>query len=85
MSAEQHGKHYWCVKVPRTISQDGEIYLVADEVEFRDGGVVFYGCDEEKRTLNLALADGAWKSVYAASYLDGHAVAVTHWKGEVAA
>lgn len=36
------------------------------------------------RHVNLALAPKAWTAVYAASCICGGAVAVEHWKGEVA-
>jgi hypothetical protein len=93
MSCEKYGHKYWCVKVKKTISGDGEIYLNADEVQFRpDGSVVFLGygwnihTGEKTRAdliVNLALSSGSWIAVYAASCLDGGAVAVQHWKGEV--
>jgi hypothetical protein len=31
----------------------------------------------------LALAAAQWMAVFAASCMDGHAVAVEHWKGEI--
>jgi hypothetical protein len=33
--------------------------------------------------INLAIAPGHWTAVFAASCMDGSAVAVHHWKGEV--
>ena len=91
-----YGQFYWCVKTPKTISQSGEIYVFADEVKFnQDGSVLFLGYrwdtnarprvkTEEELHVNLALAPKAWTAVYAASCICGGAVAVEHWKGEVA-
>ena len=33
--------------------------------------------------LNLAFASGEWRFVFAASTLDGHAVAAVHWPGQI--
>jgi hypothetical protein len=82
-----HGKFYWCVKT--TMSEDGEIYLHADSVHFTTtGAVVFSNAPDTAKgdtepTPMLALASGHWTALYAASVIDGHAVAVEHWKGEV--
>ena len=93
-----YGRRYWCIKVPESISKDGEIYLHADRVELRDGALIFLGkfypsakdgCvdyenpqDKEEKTV-LILNKGQWLVCYAASVLDGSAVAVERWKGEV--
>jgi len=82
----QYGNYYWGVKVLKTVSADGEIYLTADRVETRpDGSLWFLNCDNKKPepVPNLVLPAGKWLAVYAASVLDGAAVAVEHWKGEI--
>jgi hypothetical protein len=81
-----YGSFYFCVKTD--LSENGEIYVMADEVQFiPSGGVLFIGrhCDGDEKDdrTNLALAPGHWTAVYAASCFDGHAVAVEHWKGEI--
>jgi hypothetical protein len=78
MSTYSYGKSYWCVKTP--LSPDGEIYVHADAVEFKDGCLVLVG----SKGVNLAFASGQWRACFAASCLDGHAIAVEHWKGEIA-
>jgi hypothetical protein len=81
MGTDHYGKYYWCVKVKKTISKDGEIYIMADNVVVNnDGSVSFIGKDVYP---NLILPAGSWLAVYAASLLDGSAVAVEHWAGEV--
>ena len=86
-NASNYGNLYWCVKT--TMSKDGEIYLHADSVRFTStGDVVFSNAPNPAKgdtepTPMLALASGHWTALYAASTLDGHAVAVEHWKGEV--
>lgn len=87
-SPEQYGRFYFCVKVPKLVCPNGEIYVHADRIEIKDGCLLMLGrfnaSDEERpETVCLALRDGNWHSVYAASCIDGHAVAVEHWKGEV--
>jgi hypothetical protein len=85
-NASNYGNLYWCVKT--TMSKDGEIYLHADSVRFTPtGDVVFSNAPNPAKgdtepTPMLALASGHWTALYAASTLDGHAVAVEHWKGE---
>jgi hypothetical protein len=79
----RYGQYYWCVK--SDLSEDGEIYVYADAVRYEAGGVLFVARqDDGGERINLALAAGQWTAIFAASCLDGHAVAVEHWKGEVA-
>lgn len=88
----RYGNNYFCAKVKNTLSPKGEIYVMADRVEVTAGGdLVFWGSfhgrysDErvEPKTVNLAVAKGDWHAVFAASLMDGHAVAVEHWDREV--
>lgn len=74
----RYGAYYWCIKTK--LSKSGEIYVMADEAVVRDNGaLVMLG----KNGTNLAIASGQWTACYAASLLDGSAVAVEHWDGEV--
>lgn len=83
----RYGDFYWCVKVPKTISDDGDIYVMADSIEVhQDGSLWCIGHsvkDESKKQPVLVLAAGSWLVTYAASLLDGAAIAVEHWSGEV--
>ena len=79
MSADRYGRYYWCVKTP--LSPDGEIYLHADGMSVRDGCLAFAGGGEHG--INIIFAPGQWQTAFAASCLDGHAVAVEHWSREV--
>jgi hypothetical protein len=83
--AHRYGRHYWCVKTPR--SKSGEVYVHADEVQIVDGALVLIRkADDEKgrpALPNLAFAPGHWCAFFAASVLDGNPVAVEHWKGEI--
>lgn len=78
MSAADYGELYWCVKTPLAVS--GDIYVHADGVEIHQGALVFMG---RHGTPVLTIAAGQWLASYAASVLDGSAVAVEHWEGEV--
>ena len=80
--AAGYGRYYWCVKTD--LSGDGEIYVFADVVRYQDGAVLFLSQREDgKEQINLALPSGKWAAVFAASCLDGHAVAVERWRGEI--
>ncbi len=74
----------------------GQIYVHADRVEITSAGVLVLMRDtrynatravrepHEHPHPNLVFAVGSWSYVFAASVIDGAAVAVEHWKGEVA-
>jgi len=81
--AADYGQFYWCVKTD--LSDNGEIYLFADEVRHQpNGGVLFVARKTDGvEIVNLALAAGQWEAVFAASCFDGHAVAVEQWEGEI--
>ncbi len=65
---------------PRRSSKDGEIYLHAERVVLDRGAVVFIS---NKDCPMPVLPAGLWSAVYAASLMDGSAVAVEQWAGEV--
>jgi len=77
---EKYGIYYWCVKTD--LSEDGEIYVHADSVRVNENGDVLFL--QESGIINLSLANGTWRALFAASVFDGSAVAVMHWKGEKA-
>jgi hypothetical protein len=81
----RYGTYYWCIKVPSTIAEDGEIYLYADQPAVQtDGSLFMIGHGGSALAFPvLILAAGSWTAVYTASVLDEAAVAVEHWKGEV--
>lgn len=96
---ENYGQLYWCVGL-----EDGtEVYLHADDVEVKEGALIFSGDfylnaqdemamsagypDYRKPSGNayakLGFAPNAWRFFYAASVLDGSAVAVNRWPGQI--
>jgi hypothetical protein len=79
------GHFYWGVKTE--LSEDGEILLTADRVEFTpSGGVIFWNGNDYPMLMGqpvLALAAGQWSAVYAASIHDGRPIAAEHWDGEI--
>jgi len=85
----RYGDCYWCIKTK--LSKSGEIYLNADRIEITANGslVCWEGGRAEGDRLPdipavmLAIPSGKWDAYYAASCIDGHAVAVEHWEGEV--
>ena len=80
----RHGNQYWCIKVPEAICPRREIYACADTAEVTGGGdLVLWQDGNDGPSVNLAFARGQWHVVYAASFMDGSAVAVDHWEGEV--
>jgi len=84
----RYGRYYWCIKSP--LSESGEIYVHADRIETTgNGALICWGGggdrDEnpEHRHPVMVIAPGKWSVVYAASLMDGSAIAVEHWEGEV--
>lgn len=77
----RYGDYYWCVKT--SLSENGEIYLYADRASIEAGVLTFSRLRGEEFEPTLVLAPGQWTACFAASLLDGNAVAVEHWKGEV--
>jgi hypothetical protein len=72
---ERYGSYYWCVGLV-----DGtEIHLHADALRIDDGALMLERVRGDERSVNMAFAAGRWSYVYAASVIDGGAVAVEHW------
>jgi hypothetical protein len=72
---ERYGRYYWCVGLV-----DGtEIHIHADDLRFYDGALILERVKESESSVNMAFASGRWAFVYAASVIDGGAVAVEHW------
>lgn len=72
----QYGSLYWCVKLPNR----SEVRLMADEALILPSGALSMVQHHATGTrINLAFAPGQWVAVYAASLIDGGAVAVEHW------
>jgi hypothetical protein len=81
MGTENYGNYYYCVKVKRELSEDGEIYLMADGLRSTsDGSLEFFRKDG---LITLLISPSYWLAVYGASLIDGSAVAVEHWAGEI--
>ncbi len=82
--SERYGQFYWCAKVNKALAKTGEIYVYADQVRIIEGGLGFFRCrDNDEEQINLLIAPGQWTVAFVASVLDGGAVAVEHWVGEV--
>ncbi|MFD8520931.1 hypothetical protein ACFV2D_13070 [Streptomyces capillispiralis] len=82
MSPSNHGRYYWCIQLDD--EKGTEVYANADKANFLPDGtlqlVQVKGAEEE---TNLAFASGHWRFVYAASVMDGSAVAVHRWPGQI--
>jgi len=79
-----YGNFYWCVHVVKELAAKGEIYLYADHVDTKDDGSLwFYHKREEGFRPGLVIGPGLWQYFYAASIVDGAAVAVAYWPEEV--
>ncbi len=79
---EQYGDRYWCIG----LTEGGEVHAHADEVRVEPSGALLLvrgSKDEKPEQVNLAFASGQWCFLYAASTLDGHAVAAVHWPGQI--
>jgi hypothetical protein len=84
-NTDRYGSRYWCCKVTADVSLTQEIYVTADYPHINlDGSISFLRTGDDGTILpNLIIPAGKWWAVYGASYLDGSAVAVDHWIGEV--
>ena len=76
------GNLYWCIKTDLS-KETGEIYAWADEVRIDQGSLVLIYHHTRGERVNLAFAPGSWQGIYSASMMDGSAVAVEKWEGEV--
>lgn len=82
-----YGAYYWCAKVSRDLSPDGEIYCHADQFQVGAGGeAIFSHINAAKEAVQptLVLPAGQWLAVFAASCIDGHAVCAAIWEEEIA-
>lgn len=76
-------KKYWCVLVDESISENGEILLLADRVAVTAAGDLVFlkeKNDKDEECPIFALSKGNWKGFYAASKIDGEPCCVEHWK-----
>jgi hypothetical protein len=70
-----YGKFFWHIGLPR--KNDAKILLWSTRAEIGSGGsLLLY---DPEGSVNLALAPGEWRYIYAASVFDGHPVAVEYW------
>jgi hypothetical protein len=76
----KYGQLYWRIVLPESVSGDGVIYAYADEVVVGKGGELSLESDSGK-AKRLILAPGQWIACYAASCIDGEAVAVCDYSG----
>lgn len=77
------GNCYWCVKSP--LSENGEIYVCADEIRVDSVGCLYFlkHSEDNGPVPTLVLAPGQWLTVYAANVLSGAPVSVDPLKGKV--
>lgn len=85
-TAKDYGDKYWCIIVDPSLVSKGatpEIFVFADEFVVVEGSLRFVRMKNQSYEPVLSIAPGLWKCVYAASVIDGHAVAVEHWAGQI--
>lgn len=70
---EDCGKSYWCVKVIKDISEDGKIYLYAEEIRITNGDIEFLSW---KGATILAIARNSWFYCFEASTITGKATSI---------
>jgi hypothetical protein len=78
--AEKYGKRYWAV----CLTNGDEVFVHADELTVETSGALVGSSAREDdghkiKMLTFAVGPGGWKHAYAASVIDGGAVAVEHW------
>ena len=59
-----YGSHYWYVKLTKQVSDSGENYVQADEVQVKDVVLLFFQNQEEGDKIIMAYAPGTWLSAY---------------------
>ncbi|MDY6802848.1 MAG: hypothetical protein SXA11_03445 [Cyanobacteriota bacterium] len=62
-----YGRYYWYVKLTQQVSDKGETYVQADEVQVKDGVLLFLQNQEEGVKITMAFAPGTWLSAYITS------------------
>lgn len=81
-NAHNYGSYYWCIAL--TDDAGTEVYVNADSVTVENGALICWQYKEnEHNHPTLAFAEGEWKFFFAASVMDGHAIAVNHWPGQI--
>lgn len=72
---------YWCVAL-----KDGtEVFAHAEDALIEDGHLNLRRADShDPSVIMLSFAPGEWRFFYAASCIDGAAVCVEHWPGQIA-
>lgn len=86
MEPPEYGRFYYCVLVSSGLGEGNEVYVFGDQVVVGRSGelLVFRGVNGERR-LNLLVAPGYWRAVFAASVLNAAPVAVVRglgWEAE---
>ena len=75
--AEKYGKYFWCVKT----KSDETIMINADLAEVNESGVLILSHTNKNgdKIINFALPLREWAHFWAASMIDGSAIAVDTW------
>ena len=79
------GKDYWCVKLSKPIiDKETEIYIKADNIYFEDDFIIF-GKDTKEglRKTFITFHKDFVACFFRASLMDGSAIDVEHWTGEI--
>ena len=59
-----YGRYYWYVKLTKQVADSGETYVQADEVQVKDGVLLFLQNQDEGPKITMAYAPGTWLSAY---------------------
>ena len=60
----KYGDSLYYVKLHQNVSETGEAYVQADEVQVKDGVLLFFQNQEDGDKITMAYAPGTWLSVY---------------------
>lgn len=82
MKPEDYGNRYWCVRVNEEVCPTKEIFVWGNFFQINSNGdLTIIGNTKDGHDLFvLALSKGSWNCIYAASALDGYAIATEHWE-----
>ena len=78
--ARSYGDNIYVVKVSKTVSENGEIVVYADQFEITDSGALLFSSEiDDVETFLLALQANEWKSVHLGHDKYEYPVAVKRW------
>lgn len=81
MGVEDFGVNLYCVRVPKSICKDGDIFIYADNFEITDSGdLVFLTIIKKEEIPMFSFSKGNWSFIYLAHPSFKYPMNVETWK-----